>query len=167
MDGDVTGPIDATVISAGVITDSHIAAGAAIDGSKINPVFNTDVTTTGDFIDLTPPDFVFEKYFNGYSKLKNSYRFQTLTEVEDFLKKNNHLPGIRSAYEIIASKEYRLTESSFAHLEKIEELFLHTIEQEKKIEKLQSENEKMAEELHTLKADMEKIKAMLSEKNQN
>jgi len=171
--GDVTGPTSATVIADGVITSAKILdgtitnadinSGAAIDGSKISPVFTTDVTTTGDFIDLTP-DFVFEKYFNGFSNLNNEYRFRSLEEVEAFVKENNHLPGIRSAYEIKESGQYRLTESSLAHLEKIEELFLHTIEQEKKIEQLQADNQKLSSELDSLKADMEKIKALLSTK---
>ena len=54
-----------------------------------------------------------------------------------------------------------------AQLEKIEELFLHTIEQEKKIKKLQSDNQKLTRELDSLKEDMEVIKAMLLENSQN
>ncbi|WP_159076386.1 bZIP transcription factor [Flagellimonas amoyensis] len=158
-------------IQDGTITNDDIQLGAGIDGSKINPAFVSDVSTTGDFVSggtiLDVPDFVFQKYYTGFSNLNNSYQFRSLKEIEAFVKENNHLPGIKSAYEVKSSGEYRLAESSLAHLEKIEELFLHTIEQEKKIEKLQSENEKMAEELHALKSDMEKIKAMLSEKNQD
>ncbi|SHK63268.1 bZIP transcription factor, partial [Flagellimonas taeanensis] len=161
-----TNAVTTDKIQDGTITNDDIQPGAGIDGSKINPTFVSDVTTTGNFIDLTP-DFVFQKYYTGFSILNNNYRFRSLKEIEAFVKENNHLPGIRSAYEVKDSGEYRLTESSLAHLEKIEELFLHTIEQEKKIEKLQSENEKMAGELNALKSDMEKIKAMLSEKNQD
>ncbi len=167
----VTGGANATLnnvaleIAAGVITNADISATAAIDGSKINPVFVADVTTTGDFIDLTP-DFVFEKYYNGFSDLNNDYIFKSLEEVESFLKKHHHLPGIRSAYDIKASGVYRLTESSLGQLEKIEELFLHTIEQEKKIEKLATENEKLSNELNLLKVEMENIKTMLLQKAQ-
>ncbi len=166
-----TNAVTTDKIQDGTITNDDIQPGAGIDGSKINPTFVSDVSTTGDFISggtiLTVPDFVFQKYYTGFSNLDNSYRFRSLKEIEAFVKENNHLPGIRSAYEVKASGEYGLTQSSLAHLEKIEELFLHTIEQEKKIEKLQSENKKMAEELNALKSDMEKIKAMLSEKNQD
>ncbi|TXJ99283.1 hypothetical protein FQ019_17915 [Flagellimonas aequoris] len=179
--GDVTGPTSATVIANdavtsakiadGTITNADIQPGAGIDGSKINPTFVNDVSTTGDFISggttLTVPDFVFQKYYNGFSNLDDTYRFKSLKEVEAFVKENNHLPGIRSAYEIKASGKYRLTESSLAQLEKIEELFLHTIEQEKKIEKLQSDNEKLTSEVNNLKAEMEKIKALLLEQKQN
>ncbi|MEQ5792585.1 hypothetical protein J4E06_16080, partial [Muricauda sp. NFXS6] len=173
--GDVTGPIDATVIAPGAVNSSKIAdgtivnadiaAGADIDGSKINPVFTNDVSTTGDFISngtiLDVPDFVFQKYFNGYSSLNNEYRFIRLDEIEAFIRQNNHLPGIKSANEIKAAGKYYLTESSMAQLEKIEELFLHTIEQEKKIEKLQSNNENLTKELDSLKAEMKEVKALL------
>ncbi len=174
--GDVTGPTNATVIANGAvnsakiadgaITNDDIAPSAAIDGSKINPVFITDVTTTGDFIDLTP-DFVFEKYFDGFSNLNNDYRFRSLKEVEEFIRKNKHLPGIKSAHEIKVANEYRLTESSLGHLEKIEELFLHTIEQEKKIEELSSENQKLKEELNSLKSEVQAIKELILKENDN
>src|SRR5690606_27748562 len=72
----------------GTITDVDISVGASIDGSKISPIFTTDVsstgnyttnagsfntstgnfsTTTGDFLlngGSIVPDFVFEKYYN-------------------------------------------------------------------------------------------------------
>ncbi len=178
--GDVTGPTSATVIANGVvtsakiaintITDANIAATAAIDGSKINPDFVSDVTTTGDFISggvpLTVPDFVFEQYFDGFSNLNANYRLKSLKEVEAFVREHKHLPGIKSASEVKASGEYRLTESSLGHLEKIEELFLHTIEQEKKIEQLKSEKEALTKELELLKADVEQIKALLLSKKE-
>src|SRR5690606_24825331 len=128
-------------------------------------------TTGGDYlvngIPFTVPDFVFEKYYNGFSELNNDYQFKSLKEIESFIKEHNHLPGVKSAYEILNTGQYRLGESSLVHLEKIEELFLHTIEQEKKIEKLQLENKKMGEELEALKSDMQAIKSMLLNKNQD
>src|SRR5690606_27756358 len=154
------------------ITASMIVNDAGIQGSKIFPEFNTNVLTTGNFATTTgsfstsdgnfsttngdfllagiplTPDFVFEKYFTGFSKLNNDYQFKNLKDIEEFIKVNHHLPGVRSADEIMTSGKYRLGESSLIHLEKIEELFLHTIEQEKKIDKLQSENKKLSEELN-------------------
>ena len=165
--GDVIGPITATQIAPGVITNADIAGGAAIDGSKINPVFTSDVTTTGNFVSngtiLNVPDYVFQKYFTGESKLDKTYSFRTLSEIESYVKTYNHLPGIKSENEIRATGKYNLTESSLKHLEKIEELFLHTIEQEKKIKQLQSENQNLTKELDSLKEDLAKIKALLME----
>ncbi|MUH37694.1 hypothetical protein D9O36_17730 [Zobellia amurskyensis] len=108
------------------------------------------------------PDYVFEKYFNGYSNLKSSYSFRSLEEIEIFVKKNNHLPGILSAEQIKNEGSYNLSNANTVHLEKIEELFLHTIEQEKEIKKLKAEKEAMAKELKSMKNDIEEIKALLN-----
>ena len=53
------------------------------------------------------------------------------------------------------------------NLEKIEELFLHTIEQEKKINQLQTENEGLSIELEALKRDMERIKQLVLNKEKS
>jgi peptidoglycan hydrolase CwlO-like protein len=80
------------------------------------------------------------------------------------VKKNNHLPGIKSAAAIKEQGFWDLGEASRLNLEKIEELFLHTIEQEKKIKELKSSNKNMASEVEALKAQMEEIKKLLLEK---
>ncbi len=124
-----------------------------------NSLFDGDVTiTTGNT--FTPPDYVFEKYFNGISNLNPSYKMPSLYEVERFTKKNKHLPGIPSAFDM-QKNGLLLNKTIFNHLEKIEELFLHTIEQEKKINQLESKNEDLAKELNTLKKDLVEIKALL------
>ncbi|MBT0552137.1 hypothetical protein [Riemerella anatipestifer] len=46
------------------------------------------------------PDYVFQKYYTGTSSLKADYSFKTLSQVEDFVKTNGHLPGYKSAAEI-------------------------------------------------------------------
>jgi len=97
--------------------------------------------------------------------LNNKYKFYALSEIEKFIKKNHHLPGIQSAKEIKEQGFWNLGEASRINLEKIEELFLHTIEQEKKIKDLEAVNESMSEEVQTLKAQMAEIIKML-EKHQ-
>ncbi len=116
---------------------------------------------------LEHPDYVFQKYFNNYSKLKEDYSFQSLKAVETFIKKHYHLPGIQSAREIKLQGGYDLGKASKLNLEKIEELFLHTIEQEKKIEALQSQNKALDKELQALKTDLELIKKMLLKEEGN
>ncbi|NAS14119.1 beta strand repeat-containing protein [Poritiphilus flavus] len=141
-------------------------------GVGIDPVeklhVDGNIRAEGAFISATgtilPPDFVFETYFNGSSKLDENYRFLPLEKVEAFVRTNKHLPGIRSAYDIMESGQWDLTESSFNNLEKIEELFLHTIAQEKKIKKLESENTALAKELEAIKGDLEVIKSLLKER---
>ena len=164
-------------IANGTIVNADISGSAAIAGTKIDPDFGNldisttgtitatgDITTDGDLVDTTP-DYVFQKYFLGNSYLKESYDFQTLEQIEAFIKQNYHLPGIKSASEIKKQGYWSLTEASQKNLEKIEELFLHTIEQEKKIDQLKNENESLSAELQSLRKDMDEIKALLKNKN--
>ena len=74
------------------------------------------------------PDYVFA----------DDYKLQSLNELEEFVKTNNHLPSIPSAKEM-SEKGQDLGNMQLKLLEKIEELLLHTISQEKKIEALQKE----------------------------
>ena len=80
--------------------------------------------------------YFFEKYYNGVSTLKEDYKMLTLKEVEAFTKENNHLPNIPSAKEIQESG-LQLGEMTNLLLQKIEELTLYTIEQQKRIEQQQ------------------------------
>ncbi len=71
------------------------------------------------------PDYVFAK----------NYKLRDLDEVEDFIKKNNHLPGIPSA-KTIETNGLGLGEMQKLQMEKIEELTLYIIELKKEMEKL-------------------------------
>ncbi|WP_239023321.1 hypothetical protein [Flavobacterium endoglycinae] len=83
-----------------------------------------------------PADYVFEKYYTGKSDLKSDYKMPTLTEIEKFTKENNHLPNIPSAQEI-KENGLQLGEMNNLLLQKIEELTLYIIEQNKRIETLE------------------------------
>ena len=124
-----------------------------------------NVTVTGTHTPV--PDYVFQKYFLGNSTLNPNYEFNDLAEIEAFVKENNHLPGIQSAQAVKEQGFWNVSESSRVNLEKIEELFLHTIEQEKKIKELKAANTNMQTEMEALKAQMEEIKSMLLEKENN
>ncbi|WP_163444843.1 hypothetical protein [Flavobacterium columnare] len=84
-----------------------------------------------------PADYVFEKYYNGKSILKADYKMPTLAEIEKYTKENNHLPNIPSAKEI-QEKGLQIGEMTNLLLQKIEELTLYMIEQQKRIEFLES-----------------------------
>ncbi|MCM4174296.1 hypothetical protein DHD32_22800, partial [Arenibacter sp. TNZ] len=169
-DDDTTYSAGAGLILTGTVfafDASSIPAGS-IDGSQIVANFGAqNVTTTGSFISgtTTYPDYVFQKYFSGHSSLKESYDFTSLKEVEAFVKQNHHLPGIKSASEVESDGHWNLTQGAINNLEKIEELFLHTIEQEKKIDQLKNENESLSTELQSLRKDMDEIKALLQNKH--
>ena len=83
------------------------------------------------------PDYVFQKYFTGKSDLKNDYSMPTLEEVEIFTKKNHHLPEVPSAA-YVKENGMQLKEMTSILLQKIEELTLYTIEQEKRIKALEA-----------------------------
>ena len=72
------------------------------------------------------PDYVF----------KSSYILPSLSSVETFIKKYNHLPDMASAQEV-EDEGLDLAQSQKALLKKVEELTLYLIEQEKKIERLE------------------------------
>ncbi len=110
------------------------------------------------------PDYVFQKYFLGNSTLNSDYEFKNLRKIEEFIKKNHHLPGLQSAKEINEKGIWNIGEASRINLEKIEELFLHTIEQEKKIKTLEKDKNNLSKELNSLKKEVELIKELLLNK---
>ncbi|MDD7886047.1 hypothetical protein [Flavivirga sp. 57AJ16] len=75
-------------------------------------------------------DFVFE----------NNYKLPTLKEVEQHIKEKGHLKDIPSAEEVAKNGVF-LGEMDAKLLQKIEELTLYTIAQEKRMNKLEEENE--------------------------
>ncbi|MBB6370996.1 hypothetical protein [Chryseobacterium shigense] len=110
---------------------------------------NGSIVTTG----ATYPDYVFEKYFTGISDIDPEYKFSKLEEVRDFVKKNHHLPGVISIKELQKSEggfDFDLTQLSIQQLEKIEELYLHSFEQEASIKKQQFEIAALHEKLERL-----------------
>jgi hypothetical protein len=74
------------------------------------------------------PDYVFQ----------NTYVLRPLSEVESFIKKHQHLPGVPSAAQVTADG-IDLGDNQAVLLKKIEELTLYLIEQKKEIETLKKE----------------------------
>ncbi|WP_199120443.1 tail fiber protein [Pedobacter sp. ASV28] len=70
------------------------------------------------------PDYVFHK----------DYKLASLAETEKYIQKNGHLPGIPSAAEV-NENGVNLGEMNAKLLEKIEELTLRLIEQQKQLDK--------------------------------
>ena len=97
------------------------------------------------------PDFVF----------KNNHNIPTLTEVENHIKENGHLIDIPSAKEV-EENGFFLGEMDAKLLQKIEELTLYTIEQEKKLKSQKDKFDKQQKEIDELKALVQKL---LKDKN--
>jgi len=83
-------------------------------------------------LDVTAPDYVFEKEYN----------LRSLEEVESYIKENKHLPEIPSAAEF-AEDGVKLGQMSFDLLKKVEELTLYMIELKKENEELKSRVEEL------------------------
>lgn len=91
---------------------------------------------------VTPwPDYVF----------KPEYRLKPLHEVENFIQTNGHLPNIPKAEEI-ESKSLAVGNMSKLQMEKIEELTLYLIEINKRLKKVEDENEVLKKELAATKS---------------
>ncbi|SMX26105.1 hypothetical protein TRP8649_00178 [Pelagimonas phthalicica] len=71
------------------------------------------------------PDYVFEE----------GYNLMPLSEVENFIAENGHLPRIPSAADV-AENGINVSELQIALLEKVEELTLYTLAQQKRIDEL-------------------------------
>lgn len=91
------------------------------------------------------PDYVFEKYFNGTSLLNPHYEFTDLYALEEFVKKYHHLPKVPSA-KTMETEGVSMKELNLLLLEKIEELTLHTIAQQKQIDALTQKIEALENE---------------------
>ena len=130
-----------------VLNDGRVGIGS------INP--DSELTVKGKIhaeevkVDLNvPADYVFQKYYTGTSSLKPEYTVPTLEEVEKFTRKNNHLPNIPSAKQI-QEEGLHLAEVTNLLLQKIEELTLYSIEQNKQLKQ-------QAEEIEMLKKRMKR-----------
>jgi hypothetical protein len=99
------------------------------------------------------PDYVFSK----------DYELMSLTDLESYINKHQSLPGIPKEKEAVANG-IDVGEMQIKLLEKMEELTLHTIEQEKKIEKLEKEKEALKiknKKIDELEREIDELKEIL------
>lgn len=87
-------------------------------------------------------DYVFEK----------NYELMPLKNVEEYIAKHKHLPGIDSASEL-AKNGLDLAEMQSKHMAKIEEMMLYIIEQNKTIEKNIKDIEELKKQVQVLTAN--------------
>ena len=85
------------------------------------------------------PDYVFEKKYN----------LRSLDELENYIEAEKHLPDIPSAKEF-EGKSVPIGKMQEKHLQKIEELTLYLIDLNKRISKLEEENNKFKKQLSVL-----------------
>lgn len=86
----------------------------------------------------------------------NDYKLMPLNEVEAFVKTNKHLPGIDSA-EQLTKDGIDVAQMQSKQMEKIEELTLYIIDQDKKIAEQAKALEKNSKELEALKLQIQAL----------
>lgn len=96
----------------------------SVDG---NAIVSGSIRTTEIKVEAQPADFVFEQ----------DYYLRPLGEVESYILENKHLPDIPSAAQMEADG-VNLAEMNKLLLQKIEELTLYMIKQQKEIDELKS-----------------------------
>ncbi|SFD51585.1 hypothetical protein SAMN05518672_102260 [Chitinophaga sp. CF118] len=109
--------------------NGNVGIGTTAPGSNRLAVEGTIAARRIKVTQITPwPDFVFDI----------NYQLPSLQEVENYIIANRHLPNIPSAAEV-AKDGQDLGEMNRILLQKVEELTLHLIEQEKRMKEMQSE----------------------------
>ena len=102
-----------------------------------------EVVITGTLVvnntEMNVPDYVFEP----------GYKLKTLAEVDQVIAENGHLPGVPSAADV-AETGLDMTRMQLAQLEKIEELTLHSISQDKQLSAQQQEIAQLRAMVETL-----------------
>ena len=152
----------------GVLTVSNtlLVGLAASTGANYRLEVVGDARVSGEIyktgtVTFTHPDYVFESYYDGSSEFNKDYTLPTLEEVEAFVKANKHLPGVQSRADIDAAGRWNISENIRTNLEKVEELYLHTIAQEKEIKALKAEN---AHYKKTMKSILERLELLEDKK---
>ncbi|WP_405207449.1 hypothetical protein [Aquimarina sp. LLG6339-5] len=132
-------------------TNGNVGIGTYTPDAKL--AVNGNIHTREVKVDLTGwPDYVFE----------DEYNLPTLQQVEDHIIEKGHLINIPSAAEV-EKNGIQLGEMNAKLLEKIEELTLYTIKQEKKLKNQENRNAK----LETAIQKQELINDQLKTDNQN
>jgi len=114
------------------VMDGNVGIGTTNPDMKLTVKGNIHAEEVKIDLNVPAPDYVFKK----------DYNLRSIEEVENFIKENSHLPEIPSAKEF-EQNGIMQAEMDMNLLKKIEELTLYTIQQEKKINKLEKENESL------------------------
>lgn len=80
---------------------------------------------------------------------QDNYKLQKLDELEAFIKENKHLPEIPSEKEMLENS-LEVGEFQIKLLQKIEELTLYIIDQNKLLQEAMQKNEKLEKRIETL-----------------
>lgn len=137
-----------------LFVSGNIGIGTTTPDSKLTVKGNIHTNEVKvDLLGAIAPDYVFYK----------DYDLKTLQEVENYISLKGHLPNIPSAKQMEA-EGIKLKEMNLKLLEKIEELTLYTINQEKRIETIEKENTELKTQEKRIALLEEKITLLLNKK---
>jgi trimeric autotransporter adhesin len=139
-------PTEALEVNGNVKATSFIATTASTGAYKYNTTLN-----------MTVPDYVFDKHFDGNSILNPFYEMLSLSELRIFITTNRHLPRVPSRAEIEKDGIVNLQALSMITLEKVEENTLYILDLEKN-----STNQK-----HLIQQQTTEINALKTKINEN
>jgi hypothetical protein len=140
---------DFRITESGVVEALRLQAGGNVGIGITNPSYKLQVSGTvraTSFISdtTTYADFVFD----------DDYNLPALSEVEAHIAEHGHLPDIPSEAEAMAHG-IDLGDMQVKLLQKIEELTLHTIRQEKALSAVLQDNQQLRSELEELKHEID------------
>ena len=118
--------IRSNIADAKVVFSSNGRVGIGTTNPDEKLTVNGNIHAEKVIVSGVSADFVFE----------DDYNLRPLNEVESFIDKNGHLPEIPSANEV-ETKGIELAEMNAKLLQKIEELTLYMIKQDKRIAELE------------------------------
>lgn len=122
-----------TAYAKSIIIENNLLIGKT---TQTNTTYKLDVNgkirANEIVVNTSGADFVFD----------DEYKLRPLSDVEKFVKTNKHLPEIPSAAQM-QSEGAKIGELQIQLLQKIEELTLYIIEQQKELEKLKAENKQI------------------------
>lgn len=120
-------------LAAGLIvlqpTEGKVSIGTRLTSGEYLLNVNGVIHAKGVHVDLTlpAPDYVFE----------DSYPLMSLAAIEQYIQANKHLPNIPSGNSLMKDG-VNLIEMNMKLLEKVEELTLHLIEQDKELKRIKT-----------------------------
>jgi hypothetical protein len=130
------------------INNGNVGIGTINPTSKLTVAGNINSREVKVTVDAGA-DFVFEE----------NYALPSLDSVHQYIKENKHLPEIASAAEM-KKDGINLSEMNIKLLQKVEELTLYMIEQNKKIKNQQKENNIQYKRIETLEKENESYKSV-------
>jgi hypothetical protein len=138
-----------------VLDNGNVGIGTTNPTSKLTVAGNINSREVKVTVDAGA-DFVFEK----------DYNLPSLASVDRYVKENKHLPEIASAKEM-QENGINLSEMNIKLLQKVEELTLYSIEQQKKLDEqnkdIKAQNETMETQNNTLH-NLQKLIETLAER---